>query len=174
MTVTHLLDSPVPNSDSVARIKQVLHNPTAHDAQSKETKVQLAWLDVFLPEDLATGNQVHVQGRTSRPGQGGSVQQVGHSGARFLHGWSVHWTLSSLPFTANCLIKLYNGASGTNLWVLEGSSVFVFNCGRPIFAFLADAEVLEGPDAELSLSAPPSRASLFRDPFSFFTAWVAS
>ena len=54
--------------------------------------------------------------------------------------------------------------------MLEGSSVLFFNCGLPIFAFLAEAEVLEGPEAELSLSAPPpSKASRFRDPF--FTAY---
>ena len=137
---SHLLDSPVPNSDSVARIKQVLHNPTAHDAQSKETKVQFAWLDVFLPEDLATGNQVHVQGRTSRPGQRGSVQQVGHSGARLLHGGSVHWTLSSLPFTANCPIKLYNGANGHSIRYKPvgagGLFGFCFQLRPPHFCFL--------------------------------------
>ena len=43
----HLLNSPVPDSNSVTRVEQVLHDPAAHDAQAQEAEVQLARLNVL-------------------------------------------------------------------------------------------------------------------------------
>ena len=55
MNVSHLFHGPVPHSDSMAGVEQVLDNATAHDAKAKEPKAQLARLDVLLPQYLAAG-----------------------------------------------------------------------------------------------------------------------
>ena len=66
--INHLFNCSIPDGNGVARIEKILYYSTAHDAQPEEAKVQLARLDVLLPQDLAAGDQVHVEGWTGRSG----------------------------------------------------------------------------------------------------------
>ena len=66
--------------------------------QADEAKVELAGLDVLLPEGLGAGDNVHAQGGAGGPHARGPVQQVRHRRAALLH--AVVWNLTTRE--ANC------------------------------------------------------------------------
>ena len=54
----YLIRRAVPHNNRVTRIDQIFHHSRSHDAQTKEAKLQLGWVDILLLENFGDIRQV--------------------------------------------------------------------------------------------------------------------